>query len=73
MSIAHETAERIERPPLIPRRTPQEQRERNTRLIAALDRVAEDDDAEDQRETMAVLRKALGPDRTLSDRGVFKP
>lgn len=58
MSIAQETNGTTERPSIIPRRTPEEQRERNARLIAALDRAVEIGDADEQEETLAVLRAA---------------
>ena len=58
MSIAHETNAKTERPPIISRRTPEEQRERNARAMKMLEELAADPDIDDQRETLAVLREA---------------
>ena len=55
--------------PLIPPITPEELTRRNRAAMALLDEWAADVEGEqDQRETMDVLRKALGPDRIASSR-----
>ena len=72
MSIANETAA-PPRSPYVPPIDPEDLRRRNAEMIAILDEWETDGDEEDQRETMAVLRQALGPDRTISDRSAFRP
>jgi len=53
------------------RRTPEEQRRRNELAIQALRKVWDIGDEQDHRETMEFLRKALGDERTISDRKLF--
>lgn len=72
MSTAHETTA-PSRTPIVPRLSPEELRRRNAEMMAILDEWESDPDAEDQRETMAVLRQALGPGRTISSRSAFRP
>lgn len=48
-------------------------RRSNAEMVAILDDWEENGDEQEQRETMAVLREALGPNRTISDRSAFKP
>jgi len=57
----------------LPPITPEELRTRNAEAIRLLDQFEAEGDEQDHRETMDVLRKALGPDRTISNRSVFKP
>ena len=66
------TASETRAPRLLPI-PPDELRRRNARTIAMLDAWESDGDEDDQRETMAVLRQALGPDRTASSRSAFRP
>jgi excisionase family DNA binding protein len=55
--------------PFVPPITREELARRNTAAVALLDEWEADVDGEqDQRETMAVLRQALGSDRVASDR-----
>ena len=44
---------------------------RNEAAIALLDAWERDGDEDEQRETMAVLRRALGENREMSDRPIF--
>jgi hypothetical protein len=50
---------------------PEELRRRNQRAIALLDAWERDGDEQEQRETMGILRKALGEDRMTSNRRLF--
>jgi hypothetical protein len=52
---------------------PEEHRRKNAAAMKLLDEFESDGDEEDQKETMAVLREALGPNRTISNRSAFKP
>ena len=52
---------------------PVEHRRKNAAAMKLLDQFESDEDEEDQKETMAVLREALGPNRTISNRSAFKP
>ena len=52
---------------------PEEHRRKNAAAMRLLDEFESDEDEEDQKETMAVLREALGPNRTISNRSAFKP
>jgi hypothetical protein len=61
------------RTPYVPPITPEELQRRNAEAIRLLESWAADDDIDDQRETLAILRQALGPDRIMSNRNVFKP
>ncbi len=59
---------------LVPRITPEELARRNAAAIALLDAWEADESTDqDQRETMDVLRKALGPDRIGSNRPAVLP
>ena len=51
---------------------PEEHRRKNAAAMKLLDEFEADDDEQDQKETMTVLREALGPNRTISNRSVFK-
>jgi hypothetical protein len=61
-----------EKRPYVPPITDEELRERNAKAIALLDAWERDGDEQEQRETMAVLRKALGPERMMGYRSVFR-
>jgi hypothetical protein len=55
--------------PFVPPITPEELARRNRAVMTLLDEWAADvEDEQDQRETMDVLRKALGPERIASNR-----
>lgn len=72
MSIANET----NAPPRSSSVQPialEELRRRNAEMIAILDQWESEGDEEDQKQTMAVLRQTLGPERTISDRSCFRP
>ena len=58
-------------PPIVPTITPDELTRRNRAAIALLDEWEADGDEEEQRETMAVLREALGKRRVISRRPLF--
>lgn len=59
--------------PFVPPITPEEQARRNRAAMDLLDAWAEDiEGSEDQRETMEVLREALGFQRSLSDRAAVR-
>ena len=51
--------------PYVPTRSPDERDRRNRETIALLDSWIDEGDEEEQRETMAVLRDALGEDRLV--------
>ena len=72
MSTANET-EAPPRTPYVPPVALDELRRRNAEMIADLDRWESEGDEDEQRGTMAVLREALGANRTISDRDAFKP
>jgi hypothetical protein len=55
----------------VPPITPDELTRRNRAAIALLDSWEQDGDEQEQRETMGVLRAALGEGRTLSARNLF--
>ena len=57
--------------PLVPPIAPEELRRRNAEMIAILDDWEQNGDEEEQRETMAVIRQALGPDRVMGYRRQF--
>lgn len=57
--------------PFVPPITPEELARRNSEAVALLDSWEAEGDEEEQRETMAVLREALGKRRTLSSRPLF--
>jgi hypothetical protein len=57
--------------PYVPPITPEELRGRNQGVIALLDAWETDGDEEEQRETLAVLREALGARRVASSRSLF--
>jgi hypothetical protein len=68
------TAQRPEPPaprPLLEPITREELMRRNRAAVELLDSWATEGDEEEQRETMAVLRKALGPGRIGSSRPLF--
>jgi hypothetical protein len=70
--IPSETLPDASSQPLIPPMDPEERRRRNAAAIALIEEWANDEETEqDQRETMDVLRKALGPDRIASYRTAF--
>jgi len=52
-------------------RSPEEIRRRNERALALLQSFVDDGDEEEQRETMGFLRRALGVERTISERKLF--
>jgi len=56
------------RTPYVPRITPEELRRRNAEMIAVLDDWEQNGDEQEQRETMDVIRQALGPDRVMGYR-----
>ena len=55
---------------VLPKRTPEEQRQRNQAAIELLRKWVEEGDEEEQRETFEYLQKALDEDR-LSNRPLF--
>ncbi len=58
--------------PLIPLMDPKERQRRNEAVLALIEQWANDEESDqDQRETMDVIRKALGPDRIASSRPIF--
>lgn len=57
--------------PYVPPLSPEDLARRNRDAAALLDSWEAEGDADEQRETMAVLREALGPGRTLSRRALF--
>ena len=58
----------------VPPITPEELKRRNSAAMALLEEWAGDEaDVQDQVETMAVLREALGENRIMSYRSAFKP
>jgi hypothetical protein len=69
MSTTHETTAPAK--PYVPPITPEELRRRNAEMIALLNEWATEGDERDQRETLAVLRQALGPDRVMGSRSQF--
>ena len=71
MATVEPTAEPDTRKPYVPRITPEELAERNRRAIELLKSWVKDGDEQEQRETMAVLREALGENRTASYRNLF--
>jgi hypothetical protein len=56
----------------LPQMTDEELRIRNAKAVVLLDSWARDGDEQEQRETLAVLRKALGPDRVMGYRGALR-
>ncbi len=59
-------------PPFVPVIDPAERARRNKAAIDLLDSWETDGDEQEQRETMDVLREALGTNRTLSSGSVFR-
>ena len=57
--------------PYVPRVSDEEQAQRNRALVALLDSWETEGDEQEQRETMDVLRQALGKDRVASSRKLF--
>src|SRR4051794_27576042 len=55
----------------VPVFSPEERTRRNRDAMALLESWATEGDEEEQRETMAVLREALGENRSLSSRALF--
>lgn len=53
------------------RRSPEEIARRNRAAMLALQEIEEIGDEDDHRETMAILRRALGEGRTISNRKLF--
>jgi hypothetical protein len=60
-----------ERPRLMPKLTHEERMAKNRRAIESLNRFMTEGDPEEQCETWEILRKALGPERTISNRSLF--
>ncbi len=58
--------------PYVPPIGPEELRRRNAEMIALLDAWESEGDEGEQRETLAVLRRALGPERSISGRGAIR-
>lgn len=58
--------------PYVPPIGPEELRRRNSEMIALLDAWESEGEEREQREALAVLRRALGPERSISDRGAFR-
>lgn len=74
MSAGHPTAQKegeILRSSRIPPISKEELALRNQRAMALLDEWERDGDEQEQRETMEILRKALGENRTTSNRPLF--
>ena len=69
MSTTERTAART---PYLPPIAPDDLQRRNAAAIRVLDQFETDGDEEDQKETMKILRQALGPDRDISDRSAFR-
>ena len=67
MSITHEAPTT----PYVPPISPEELARRNDEVIRLLDLWVSEGDEEEQRETMAVLTKALGLERFASSRSEF--
>jgi hypothetical protein len=61
-----------DRPRLIPKLTPEELAEQNARVLALLEAWEHEDDEQEQRESWEILKKALGPDRTISNRSALR-
>ena len=58
--------------PLVPPMDAEERRQRNAAALSLIEEWARDEESDqDQRETMDVLRKALGPDGIASSRPIF--
>lgn len=57
--------------PYVPTVSPEERARRNREAVALLKSWTTEGDEEEQRETMAVLREALGEKRSLSSRSLF--
>ncbi len=55
----------------VPRRSPEERARRNAEAVRLLRSWVEEGDEEEQRETMRVLREALGKNRIASNRPLF--
>jgi hypothetical protein len=60
------------RTPYVPPITPEELARRNQAAIRTLDSFETEGDEAEQRETLGVLRKALGEERVAGDRKVFR-
>jgi hypothetical protein len=58
--------------PFVPQFDPAERARRNKAAVELLDSWETDGDEQEQRETMSVLRNALGANRTLSSGSVFR-
>ncbi len=58
--------------PFVPQFDAAERARRNRPAMELLDSWEAEGDEREQRETMAVLREALGPNRTLSSRPLFR-
>jgi hypothetical protein len=65
------TAHRADAPAYVPPISAEELARRNQAAIALLDAWDEEGDEEEQRETMRVLRDALGARRVASSRSLF--
>jgi hypothetical protein len=61
-----------DRPRLLEPLTREELMGRNRQAIALLDSFETEGDEEEQRETMGILRRALGPDRIISSRSALR-
>jgi hypothetical protein len=66
------TVNRTEAAPFVPQLDPAERARRRKDARDLLDSWETDGDEQEQRETLAVLREALGPDRPLSARSIFR-
>jgi hypothetical protein len=58
-------------PHYVPPMPRNEVRDRNARLVALLNQWESEGDEQEQRETLDVIRKALGPDRVASSRAIL--
>lgn len=56
----------------VPPITPDELKRRNAKAMTLLQQWATEGDEQEQRETMAVIRKALGPERIAGYRSAFR-
>ncbi len=57
--------------PYVPRLSPEERARRNQAALDLLASWETEGDEQEQRETLAVLREALGPKRVASSRSLF--
>lgn len=64
-------ADRCEAPGYVPSLDAAELARRNAAAAALLDAFEAEGDAQEQHDTLAALREALGPGRTAADRPIF--